>query len=189
MSQCPQKYCTERPQGKSRVKQLLRRGARISTQVQQGYDPQTIHYSLAGPSEVFGTTVLRNTGKDLVYGCTHLWWEQVPWVGVLAKAGKERFQNHRWPLDPLSLVIWRYSICEYPSTWSLFPTLTHSTFSPRQVRAADRYATRMALRHSNAMPRTGLSTFPPVLLSCPVPLPNEWHCRLLGFQVQTPHHV
>ena len=79
--------------------------------------------------------------------------------------------------------------CEYPSTWSLFPTLTHSTFSPRQVRAADRYATRMALRHSNAMPRTGLSTFPPVLLSCPVPLPNEWHCHLLGFQVQTPHHV
>jgi len=49
MRQRPQKYCTERPQGKSRVKQLLRRGARISTQVQQGYDPQTIHYSLAGP--------------------------------------------------------------------------------------------------------------------------------------------
>ena len=178
MRQRPQKYCTERPQGKSRVKQLLRRGARISTQVQQGYDPQTIHYSLAGPSEVFGTTVLRNTGKDLVYGCTHLWWEQVPWVGVLAKAGKERLQNHRWPLEPLSLVIWRYSIhVSILQRGACFPhlhtlPLAH-TRSEQQIDMLPEWPSGTQMQY----PELG---FPLSLQSCS---PAHFHCPMNGTAV------
>ena len=178
MSQCPQKYCTERPQGKSRVKQLLRRGARISTQVQQGYDPQTIHYSLAGPSEVFGTTVLRNTGKDLVYGCTHLWWEQVPWVGVLAKAGKERFQNHRWPLDPLSLVIWRYSIhVSILQHGACFPHL--HTLPSAHARSEQQIDTLPEWPSGTQMQCPELGS-PPSLQSCS---PAQFHCPMNGTAV------
>ena len=187
MRQRPQKSCTETPQGQPRARQLLRRGARISTQVQQGYDPQTIHYSLAGPSEGFETTVLRNTGKDSFYGCTHLLWEQVPWVGVLVIVGKERLQNCRCPLDPLSLVIRRYSI--YVSILqhgACFPHL--HTLPPAHTRPEQQIDPLPEQPSGTQMQYPELGS-PPSLQSCPCPLPNEWHCYLLGFQVQKPHHV